>query len=338
MITIESISPDLASDLCRKITADLPEYFGLPEVNEHYAIDVSSGMNLAAKIGEDYVGLISIHFPYPENANIYWMGILRKYHRQGIGKILSAEAFIYAKRKGAKTISVETLSPQEADENYIKTYGFYKALGFSPLFHLKPEGYEWNMVYMLKSLEKLELYEGNDISIRPFAKEDPHIMADAFCKVDWNKPISVFENYMKEVEAGERLVWLAHVHDQFAGYITLKWQSDYLSFKEKNIPEIMDLNVLPYARKKGVATRLLDLAEQVAATQSDTVGIGVGLYAGGNGGYGAAQRLYVKRGYIPDGKGVTCHYQPTVPGSPYPLDDDLVLWLTKKVESPAVKF
>jgi len=32
MIKIEPITPDLAEGLCRKITADLPEYFGLPEV------------------------------------------------------------------------------------------------------------------------------------------------------------------------------------------------------------------------------------------------------------------------------------------------------------------
>lgn len=76
---------------------------------------------------------------------------------------------------------------------------------------------------------------------------------------------------------------------------------------------------------------LLDIAEKEAATRSDVVGIGVGLYAGVEGGYGAAQRLYVKRGYIPDGKGVTYQYKPTIPGNSYPLDDDLVLWFTKKL-------
>jgi hypothetical protein len=34
MTIIEEIYPDLAEKLCRKITAALPEYFGLPEVNE----------------------------------------------------------------------------------------------------------------------------------------------------------------------------------------------------------------------------------------------------------------------------------------------------------------
>lgn len=92
---------------------------------------------------------------------------------------------------------------------------------------------------------------------------------------------------------------MANVHNQFAGYVTLKWQSQYPSFKAENIPEIMDLNVLPAFRKMGIGSLLLDRAEKEAATRSKVVGIGVGLYAGADGGYGPAQRLYVKRGYIP---------------------------------------
>lgn len=331
MITIEIISPNLAEELCRKITASLPEYFGLPEVNEHYAIGVRSKINLAAKVGEEYVGLISIDFPYPENPNIYWMGILRKFHRAGIGKILLKEAFYEAQNRGAKTISVETLSPKEADENYLKTYNFYKSLGFSPLFNLKPEGYEWNMVYMFKTLDNLSVDRAKDVFIRPLSKEDVSIITEAFNSIGWNKPASLFEGYLKEAEAGERFISVAFVHNCFAGYITLKWQSLYPPFKEQDIPEIMDLNVIPHARKKGIGTMLLDITEKEAETKSDTIGIGVGLYAGEDGGYGSAQRLYVKRGYIPDGKGVTYSYQPTIPGNSYPLDDDLVLWFTKKL-------
>ncbi|CZP95437.1 Predicted acetyltransferase [Legionella pneumophila] len=331
MIKIETITPDLAEGLCRKITVDLPEYFGLPEVNEHYAIGVHSRLNLAARVGEEYVGLISIDFPYPENANIYWMGILQDYHRTGIGKILSYEAFKQAKNRGAKTISVETLSLEETDENYLKTYQFYRSLGFAPLFNLKPEGYEWNMVYMFKSLDDLCENRTNDVLIRPLIIEDIVAISESFNQIGWNKPPSLFEEYLKEQEAGERFVWVAHVYDQFAGYITLKWQSGYPSFKAQNIPEIMDLNVLPSFRKMGIGSLLLDIAEKEAATRSDTIGIGVGLYAGSDGGYGAAQRLYIKRGYIPDGKGVTYNYEPTIPGNRYQLDDDLVLWFTKKL-------
>jgi hypothetical protein len=57
MIKIKTITPDLVEALCRKILADLPEYFGLPEVNEHYAVGVRSRLNLVACIGEEYVVL-----------------------------------------------------------------------------------------------------------------------------------------------------------------------------------------------------------------------------------------------------------------------------------------
>ena len=55
-ITIENIIPTIAEELCRNITADLPEYFGLPEVNEHYAVGVRSRINLATKNKQDMLG------------------------------------------------------------------------------------------------------------------------------------------------------------------------------------------------------------------------------------------------------------------------------------------
>ena len=171
----------------------------------------------------------------------------------------------------------------------------------------------------------------NQIQIRPLIREDIIAISEAFKQIGWNKPASLFEGYLKEQEAGERLVWVAHFKGEFAGYVTLKWQSQYPSFKAQNIPEIMDLNVLPSFRKMGIGSLLLDAAEKEATTRSDIIGIGVGLYAGEDGGYGSAQKLYIKRGYITDGKGVTYNYEPTIPGNSYLLDDDLVLWFTKKL-------
>jgi GNAT superfamily N-acetyltransferase len=92
-----------------------------------------------------------------------------------------------------------------------------------------------------------------------------------FHQIGWDKSASLFEAYLKEQEAGERLVWVAHVQDEFAGYVTLKWQSEYPSFKAQNIPEIMDLNVLPSFRKMGVGSLLLDCAEKEALTKSQII-------------------------------------------------------------------
>jgi GNAT superfamily N-acetyltransferase len=137
-----------------------------------------------------------------------------------------------------------------------------------------------------------------NMRIRFLLENDIPIIVEAFNSMGWKKPESLFEGYLQEGEVGKRLVWVVHMNNQFAGYVTLKWQSEYPSFKEQNIPEIIDLNVLPSFRKCGVGSMLLDSAEKEASTRSDTVGIGVGLYAGQDGGYGSAQRLYVKRGYI----------------------------------------
>ena len=155
MIKIRTITPDLSEKICRKLISDLPAYFGISKVNKKYATEVRSKLNIAASVNEEYVGLISIDFPYPNNANIYWMAVLSQYHRTGVGKALSTEAFRLAKINGAKTISVETLSLLKADSSYIKTYQFYKSLGFNPLFNLKPEGYKWDMVYMLKIIDNI---------------------------------------------------------------------------------------------------------------------------------------------------------------------------------------
>jgi len=83
----------------------------------------------------------------------------------------------------------------------------------------------------------------------------------------------------------------------------------YQPFRLSKIPEILDLNVLPPHRNSGIGSKLLETAETMASTQT-IVGIGVGLYDG----YGEAQKLYIKRGYMTDGLGITYNYQPYCSG------------------------
>jgi len=332
MIDVEQISPDFAEDLCRRITTNLPEYFGLPECNEHYAIGVRSRVNFAAKVNDRYVGLLSLDFPYPNNSNIYWMAVLRDHQQLGIGHALVDAACRLANKQEAHTMTVETLSPGESDENYLKTYRFYIACGFQPLFNLKPQGYEWNMVYLSRDLDTVHCRANTlGLVIRTFTESDIPIIVSSFATHQWIKPRATFEEYLREQQNGERLIWVALVNNALAGYITLRWESQYPPFLLRKIPEIMDLNVLPPFRKSGVGSKLLKTAESAAKEKSQTIGIGVGLYAGDDGGYGPAQRLYVNSGYIPDGNGVTYDYQTVVPGASVILDDDLVLWFTKAI-------
>lgn len=168
--------------------------------------------------------------------------------------------------------------------------------------------------------------KSQSIEIKPFSKHHIPEIVSSFDAHLWPKPIETFETYWNEQEKGERLIWLAYYENLFAGYITLKFESYYKPFLDKNIPEIMDLNVLPPFRNKGIGAILLDHAENEAFKKSNIIGLGVGLYKD----YGSAQKIYVKRGYIPDGLGVTYNYLPIIPGSNVCLDDDLILWFIKK--------
>lgn len=164
------------------------------------------------------------------------------------------------------------------------------------------------------------------IKLERMSASDIDNILDAFHHHNWAKPRGTFETYLRDQEKGTRLCWVCYQESDVAGYITLNLSSKYAPFAEKNTPEIQDLNVLPPYRNQGLGTALLDIAEKKAAETSELVGIGVGLYKD----YGAAQRLYSQRGYLPDGRGVTYNYETTIPGQSYPLDDDLVLWFRKK--------
>jgi GNAT superfamily N-acetyltransferase len=123
-------------------------------------------------------------------------------------------------------------------------------------------------------------------------------------------------------------VLVAECDGEVAGYTTLLPYAKAGPYAEKNISEISDFNVLMKFQRRGIGSRILDAAERAAAKDCDAVSLGVGLHAG----YGAAQRLYVKRGYIPDGSGVWYKDQPLEPYTACVNDDDLVLYLLKKLD------
>jgi len=160
--------------------------------------------------------------------------------------------------------------------------------------------------------------------------ESKHIpaIAQAFQQIGWNKPASQYERYLAQQELRVRDVYVAFVEGEFAGYLTICWESGYEPFFVRSIPEIVDFNVLPKFRRMGIGTQLMDKAEREIARVSSIAGIGVGMTSD----YGAAQRLYVLRGYIPDGLGLHwrdhhVHYHEDIV-----VDDNLALYLTKELK------
>ena len=175
------------------------------------------------------------------------------------------------------------------------------------------------------SLSKMKM-NGN-LELREIRKADCKKISESFQKQGWNKPITQYEQYLEFQEKGERDVIIAEFNHEFSGYLTIKWRSDYTPFQIANIPEIVDFNVLKKYQRLGIGTSLMDEAEKRIKKISDFAGIGFGVYKD----YGAAQILYINRGYKPDGNGLVKNSIPLKFGEIITVDDSIVFCLTKKL-------
>lgn len=151
---VETLSePSEKSAACKLIIEQLPDWFGIPDANASYIEGVSKETAIVMRDPSGVVaGLLSLRFPFPNNADIYWLGVLPGLHRQGTGRALFERALKIAADKGCSTITVETLGPSRPDEGYARTRKFYEAMGFSPLFELTPYGTYNPLLYMVRQI------------------------------------------------------------------------------------------------------------------------------------------------------------------------------------------
>lgn len=161
--------------------------------------------------------------------------------------------------------------------------------------------------------------------IRGITLEDAERLETAFLEQGWHKPAEQFYRYYEEQQAGTRQVFVAETEGQPVGYVTLVPQAAAGPFAGQGIPEIVDFNVLKKWQRRGIGSALLDAAESAAFSICNRVSLGVGLHSG----YGSAQRMYVKRGYVPDGSGVWYQDRQLSEMAECRNDDDLILHLSK---------
>ncbi|MFK7844694.1 MAG: GNAT family N-acetyltransferase [Rhodothermales bacterium] len=159
-----------------------------------------------------------------------------------------------------------------------------------------------------------------ELTIRRLILADAEPISKAFAEIGWHKSKERYEECFERQLAEDIIVLVAESNGTFSGYLLIVWDPEYSS-----CPEIQDLNVLPHYRRQGIATALMDKAEAIVAKRSDKIGLGVGLHPG----YNAAQRLYVLRGYVPDGKGVTWKGEYIKERQEIVADDGLVMHFVK---------
>jgi len=163
------------------------------------------------------------------------------------------------------------------------------------------------------------------IVIRRMLQADGKALSEAFFDQGWNKSEQLFDFYFSEQENGKMDVLVVEVDEKLAGYVTLIPKALVGPYSEQGYPEIGDLNVLMKFQRRGVGNSLMDAAESLASEISDAVTLAVGIHSG----YGNAQRMYVKRGYIFDGTGAWYHDEPLKQYEACRNDDFLCLYMKK---------
>lgn len=171
-------------------------------------------------------------------------------------------------------------------------------------------------------------YESEALTIRSMRETDARVIYDTYLSYNWHPTLQTYETYFRENLEGRRMTFCAETDGKLCGHVSLilKPEPDELGpFREECLPLVSDFTVFFAYHRRGIGTKLLDVMEDEAAKYADAVCLAVGCHSG----YGTAQRMYVRRGYIPDGSGVWWNGRQHEQYAPCVNDDELLLWMRK---------
>lgn len=121
----------------------LPEWFGIPEAVEEYVAESKGKLFFCAYRDEEPIGFLYLKETGQHTVELAVMGVLKEYHRCGIGRKLFEEALCAAKQSGYLFIQVKTVQMGKY-ETYDGTNRFYLSLGFKELEVFPTLWDEWN--------------------------------------------------------------------------------------------------------------------------------------------------------------------------------------------------
>lgn len=130
-------------NVTRLILEALPDWFGIPEARENYITESTDKIFFCAYDKDKPIGFLYLKETGNATVELYVMGVLIEYHRNGIGRELFNNAKKAAREKGYSFIQVKTVQMGKYEE-YDRTNKFYLSLGFKE-FEMFPTLWdEWN--------------------------------------------------------------------------------------------------------------------------------------------------------------------------------------------------
>ena len=115
--------------ITRLILEALPDWFGIPEAREEYIEGSKNNIFFCAYDEDTPIGFLYIKETGNATAELACMGVLKEYHRRGIGRALFEHAKNAAKEAGYSFLQVKTVQMGKYAD-YDNTNRFYLSLGF----------------------------------------------------------------------------------------------------------------------------------------------------------------------------------------------------------------
>lgn len=129
--------------IARQILEALPDWFGIEDARESYIKESADQLFFAAFDENQAIGFLCLKEKGKDTLEISVMGVLKDYHRHGIGKELFLNAKKLATEKGYSFLQVKTVQMGRY-ETYDNTNRFYLSLGFKE-FEVFPDLWDkWN--------------------------------------------------------------------------------------------------------------------------------------------------------------------------------------------------
>lgn len=115
--------------IARSILEELTDWFEIAESREQFIKDCEEQIFVVAKEAEKEIGFICLKETGKDTVEVAVMGVLKEYHRHGIGRELIKAAKDIAIEKGYSFLQVKTVQ-MGYYEDYDKTNLFYCNVGF----------------------------------------------------------------------------------------------------------------------------------------------------------------------------------------------------------------
>ena len=124
--------PNEKRAIARTVLEDLTEWFEVKESREGFIRDCVDQIFLAAKEDDRAKGILCLKETGNATVELAVMGVMKEYHRSGVGRELVEKAKEAAKAAGYEFMQVKTVK-MGMYEDYDRTNLFYISCGFKEL-------------------------------------------------------------------------------------------------------------------------------------------------------------------------------------------------------------